>query len=197
MNAKKNNKALQIILYVAILLIIALIIGFFAFFTNGFTEDYKSFYTVIDGESVLSSKSGIYLEKGAPMEVQVRYALASVGDKKSGYSVRIEPKQGYSFDFTVDGEPMSFTSEDDYSAGFDIVKADNSFTIEPKGNLKQILEAMYPGKTVAYDLKDLPESGDIFNLVVTSYSGKDDVNIGFWVLRAPIEIHLEPEEIVF
>ncbi len=197
MNAKKSI-AFQGFFYVIILLIIALVIGFFAFFTNGFTEDYKSFYVVINGERILSYKDGYYLEKTSPpLEVEVKYALASVGDKKSGYSVSVLPNADYEFDFTVDGDTMSFCAEDDYSAGFNIVKSENSFTISPKGSLLTILQTLYPDKEIEFDYDSLDKTANMFTLVITSYNGKDSVDIGFRVLRMPIEIYIDPEEIIF
>ncbi|MCQ2386544.1 MAG: hypothetical protein MJ078_07745, partial [Clostridia bacterium] len=186
-----------IILYVAILLIIAFVIGFFAFFTNGFSEDYKSFYVIVDNERILSSKSGLTFEKGTPVEVQVRYALAEIGDKKSGYSIEIVPNEQYDFDFTVDGEVMSFGSIRDFKNGFTVTEQENSFTIAPKGSLQDILEALYPGKTIEYSASSLESGKDMFTLIVTSYNGKDDVLIHFRVLRYAMEIVFDPEVIEF
>ncbi|MCQ2399901.1 MAG: hypothetical protein MJ072_05295, partial [Clostridia bacterium] len=151
-----------------------------------------------NNERILSYKSGYYLEKGdPPMEVEVKYALASVGDKKSGYSVSILPNADYEFDFTVDGDVMSFCAEDDYSAGFDIVKSENSFTIATKGSLMTILQTLYPDKEIEFDYDSLDKTVDMFTMVITSYNGKDSVDIGFRVLRMPIEIYIDPEEIEF
>ena len=192
----KRNRIMQPLLYLTVLLVIVMVIGFFAYFTNGFSEDYKGFYITVNGERVLSAKGGLCLEAGTPVEVEVKYALASVGDKKTGYSVRIVPNAKYDFDFTLDGEAMSFGSIEDFTTAFVITKEESSFRIETKGSLQKTLEALFPGKTVEFDAFGLEEK-DMFTMEITSYNEKDTVLVHFRVLRGDLEVTVDPGVIVF
>ena len=44
-----NKQVVQIVTYIAIVLVVVMLVGFLAYFTNGFTGDFKSFYLVVNG----------------------------------------------------------------------------------------------------------------------------------------------------
>ena len=76
---------------------------------------------------------------------QVKYTFGALNKDITGYSVKVIPNAaGKDFNFTVDGQMHSFQAETDLTAGFEIERGENSFTIAPKGGINKILAATYP-----------------------------------------------------
>ena len=51
----------RIITYVLIVLLLVGGVGFVAYFTNGFTDGFKSFYVSVNGENVLDAKTDVII----------------------------------------------------------------------------------------------------------------------------------------
>ena len=187
----------KIIIYALIILALIGILGFIIYFTGGFTTDFTGFYTTVDGKDVLSTGNGFRMKENDPLEVEVKYVFASPNDEAKGYTVKVVPNaiDGKDFDFTLNGDKYSYQSEQDLTAGFDIKQEDNSFTIAPKGNLTEILSAVYPNDT----MEDCADKGyeNMFTLVVTSYNGKAEVRINFTVIESIRGVILDQEVIEF
>ncbi len=192
--AKKQGKIGKVIAYILILLIVVGAIGFLAYNTGGFTSGFKTFSVECDGKEVSTSASGFETTADKPLVVNVKYNFDS---KASGYSVKVVPNAlaGKDFDFTLDGEIYSFQAERDLTDGFNIEYEENSFTLTPKGNLTEIMQANYPNKVV----EDCVQYGykDMFTLVITSYNGESTVYLNFSVPEKVVGIELNPEVIVF
>lgn len=191
------TKATKIISYVLIVLALVGVIGFIAKFTSGFTSDFKTFYVTIDGKDVMAEANHYAIGKNETMKVDVKYTFNSSNSEVNGYSVKIVPntREDKNFDFLVDGEVHSFYDIEDLSAGFIIEKSENSFTITPKGELTDILKAVYPEGEVA----DCAEYNhhNMFSLVITSYNGASTVIVNFAVLREAEKVFFDQEAIVF
>lgn len=192
--AKKQGKIGKVIAYILILLIVVGAIGFLAYNTGGFTSGFKTFSVECDGKEVSTSASGFETTIDKPLTVKVKYNFDS---KASGYSVKVVPNAlaGKDFDFTLDGEIYSFQAERDLTDGFNVEYEENSFTLTPKGNLTEIMQANYPNKVV----EDCVKYGykDMFTLVITSYNGESTVYLNFSVPEKVVGIELNPEVIVF
>ncbi len=192
--AKKQGKIGKVIAYILILLIVVGAIGFLAYNTGGFTSGFKTFSVECAGKEVSTSASGFETTVENPLVVNVKYNFDS---KASGYSVKVVPNAlaGKDFDFTLDGEVYSFQAERDLTDGFNIEYKENSFTLTPKGNLTEIMQANYPNKVV----EDCVQYGykDMFTLVITSYNGESTVYLNFSVPEKVVGIELNPEVIVF
>ena len=192
--AKKQGKIGKVIAYILILLIVVGAIGFLAYNTDGFTSGFKTFSVECDGKEVSTSASGFETTVDKPLVVKVKYNFDS---NASGYSVKIVPNAlaGKDFDFTLDGEVYSFQAERDLTDGFNIEYEENMFTLKPKGNLTEIMQANYPNKVVEdciqYAYKDM------FTLVITSYNGESTIYLNFSVPEKVVGVELNPEVIVF
>ena len=140
----------KIIIYALIILALIGILGFIIYFTGGFTTDFTGFYATVDGKDVLSTGNGFRMKENDPLEVEVKYVFASPNDDAKGYTVKVVPNaiDGKDFDFSLNGDKYSYQFEQDLTAGFDIKQEDDSFTIAPKGNLTEILSAVYPNDTI-------------------------------------------------
>lgn len=187
----------KIIIYVLIILTLIGICGFIVYFTGGFTTEFTGFYVTVDGKDVMSTGSGFRIKADDSLEVEVKYVFTSPTDEAQGYTVKVVPNaiDGKDFDFTLNGDKYSYQSEKDLTAGFNIKQDKDSFTITPKGNLTEILSAVYPNDTVG-DCADKAYE-NMFTLVVTSYNGKAEVRINFTVTETIRGVILDKEVIEF
>ena len=187
----------KIILYALIILVLIGILGFIIYFTGGFTTEFTGFYATVDGTDVMSTGSGFRMKADDPLEVEVKYVFASPNDEAKGYTVKVVPNaiDGKDFDFTLNGDKYAYQSENDLTAGFNIKQDKDSFTITPKGNLTEILSAVYPNDTIG-DCTDKAYE-NMFTLVVTSYNGKAEVRIHFTVTESIRGVILDQEVIEF
>ena len=191
-----KTKIGQVVSYIAILLVIVAVIGVFAYFTNGFTSDFKTFYVSVNGKDVMTSGSGYVITPQEPLSVDVKYTFAFNQTETKGYSVKIVPnKTDEDFDFSVDGETHYFGDEKDLSNGFIIDKQEKSFTVTPKGSTPlEIFEAVYPESEVTCESKGY---NDMFTLIITSYNGESSVKLNFALERRVTGITFDKEVILF
>ena len=99
-------KAGKVIAYILLVLAFVAVCGVVAYFTGGFTSDFKTFYVCVDGKNVLSTADGYELTTETPLTVDVKYTFGAFNKENTGYSVKVVPNKidGKDFDFTVDGE---------------------------------------------------------------------------------------------
>ena len=193
----RESGASRVFVWVATALVVVLVIGAVAFFTNGFTSDFSTFYVEMDGETVMEQKGGFSISSKTPSTINVKYTFGDFSDEASGYSVKVIPHavEGEDFDIVIDGIPYSFHEEEDFTDGFIIETSEDSFTIQAKGNLNDVMEAVYEGATrgdclsYAYD--------DMFTLVITSYNGKEEVMIHFCLRESVSSFTLSESELIF
>lgn len=191
-----KTKIGQVVSYIVILLVIVAVIGVFAYFTNGFTSDFKTFYVSVNGKDVMTSASGYVITPQEPLSVDVKYTFAFNQTETKGYSVKIVPnKTDEDFDFSVDGETHYFGNEKYLSNGFIIDKQEKSFTVTPKGSTPlEILQAVYPESEVSCESKGY---NDMFTLIITSYNGESSVKLNFALERRVTGITFDKEVILF
>lgn len=185
--------------YVGTLLVLIVLVGVVARFTNGFTDDFKTFYLKVEDKEIMSSSGGYEITRAKPMQAEVKYTFSFTNDESKGYSVKILPNatdKSKDFSFTVDGENRQFQAETDLTDGFGIEKSESSFKVTPKGeNLTGVLQAIYPGLDTA--LIEEKAYNDMFALVVSSYNEKSSVTIYFTLSSKVTGIRLDKEAIVF
>lgn len=185
--------------YVGIVLVLIVLVGVAARFTNGFTDDFKTFYIRVDGKEIMSSANGYEITPERPLHAEVKYTFSFATDENKGYNVKIVPNaadKSQDFSFTVNGENRQFQAETDLTDGFGIEKSESSFKVTPKGeNLTDVLQAIYPG----LDTARIEEKAynDMFALVVSSYNEKSSVTIYFTLSSKVSGIRLDKEAIVF
>lgn len=196
-NAQISNTVIKVISYVLVVMVIIGIIGVVAYFTGGFTSEFKTFYVCIDGKDIMTDSSGYIVDQTQPLKVDVKYTLGFAGDENSGYTVNIMPNsvEGKDFSFLIDGKEFSFQSVENLNAGFNIQEENGSFTLTPKGNMQDILQAVYPDK----EIDDCLGKGyeDMFALVVSSSDGKSSVTVYFTIYDVVSGVKLDKEIIIF
>lgn len=185
--------------YVGIVLVVIIIVGVVARFTNGFTDDFKMFYVKVEDKEIMSGSGGYEITRSRPMQVEVKYTFSFATDENKGYNVKIVPNaadKSRDFSFTVNGESRQFQAETDLTDGFGIEKSESTFKVTPKGeNLTGVLQAIYPG----LDTARIEEKAynDMFALVVSSYNEKSSVTIYFTLSSKVTGVRLDKEAIVF
>ena len=193
-----QNKTIRILSYAFLGLLVVGVIGFVAYFTNGFKSDFKTFYINVDGNDVMESDGGYKVSKGKPLEIKVKYVFSAGSNQKKEYSVKVVPNiiDGREFTFSDEKEEKSFQSVEDITSGFDIKKTESGFTISSKGNsVEEVLKAVYPnGK---FDNVNDKGYENMFTLVVTSYDGKANVKLNFSLSSKVSGVTLNKESILF
>ena len=191
----KQGAVVKAISWVLIVLLLAAGIGAIAYFTGGFTGEFKTFYITVGDKDILTSASNYQVSISEPLAVNVKYTFAE--DGANGYSVKVVPNalQGKDFDFTIDGEAYSYQAESDLTAGFDIEYKDSSFVLKPKGTLNEVLAAVYPNS----EIEDLTGMGyeNMFLLVVESYTRDSTVTLAFSVEEGVSGVTITPDHIYF
>ena len=159
MTSKAKMTAGKIISLAVVLLLIIASVGFAAYFSNGFTSEFKTFYVECNGEKILNDKDYYEMSANEEYRFDVKY-LFDVGSKenKLGYHVKILPHttKETNFDFTADGKTYNYGAEGELTLT-------KSFK-ELKGKRQLILSTHNA---------NLPVGGDAENIVVLDYNGKN------------------------
>ena len=176
----KQGALTQTISMILVVLLLIAGIGAIAYFTGGFTGEFKTFYLTVGDRDILTSATGFQVSVDEPLTVNVKYTFAE--DGVNGY-------------FTIDGIPYSFQAESDLTAGFEIEENESSFTLKPKGTLNEVMAAVYPNS----EIEDLTGKGyeNMFLLVVDSYNGASTVTLAFSIVEGVSGIEIKPGHMYF
>lgn len=169
-------------------LIIVLIIFFVIFaviwnFTNGFNEDFKTFYVEYNGNKIITTKSDLILEQGKEHRFDVKYTFDILDTEPRGYKVKIIPNDEIELNFTVDDEEYSYSDETELTQAFEIEYDEAYFILKiPDGfSLFSLLSKLYEGKTIG-----IPDNSDnlyLYTLVISSYNENVTYYINFTCLE--------------
>ena len=187
----------RIISLAVVLLLIIAAVGFAAYFSNGFTSEFKTFYVECNGEKILNDKDYYEMSANEEYRFDVKY-LFDVGSKenKLGYHVKILPHttKETNFDFTADGKTYNYGAEGELTKAFEIEQADEYFTLKAP-TVKDVLEAVYPNKTII--VPDLKSKTPYFALVVSSEDYSASITIAFASVVAVTGVTIDSDHIVF
>ena len=176
MSVKKSfGKTILIITVFVILMLVITVIGVFFKFTNGFKDEFKTFYVKIDGKLYTESHNNINLDYGKEYNFECKYLLDIKEDNNTNFKVKVVPNKTdeNNFNFSVDGEIISFLDVEDLTCAFDINKNENGFILKLSEdfNITKCLDKVYAGKEVV--LPDgLYEKDLYYTLIISSYNEK-------------------------
>ena len=91
-------------------------------FTNGFNEEFKTFYVEYDGKQILTSDSELILEPGEANRFDVKYTFDTEQSETKDYAVEIVPNAEQDFEYLVEAEPHLFSRMGDLSAMSGLIK---------------------------------------------------------------------------
>ena len=195
----KGQSAAKIIGIILVLLLVAGLVAVIYKFTNGFNEDFKTFYVEHDGEQILSADSKMSFKAGETYRFDVKYTFDTGQTEARDYSVEIVPNAEQDFEYTVDGEIYLYSKAGDLSAAFSLKKQKSYFeiTLREDMTLQSVLETVHPGQQV-----EVPEGASDGNpfpyaLIVSSYNGNVSYRIAFDLGTDVTGITLDPPGIVF
>lgn len=189
----KIGKISAIVIIVMLLLIAGC--GLIVYFTNG--NDIIPFYLSIDGTSVTDIAENFNIPVDGSLNIEVKPLLDIKPDKPIEYTIKVVPNiiENKDFDFTLDDAVYPYQEEEDLTAGFNIERNGNSFTISPKGYITDILQAVYPDKTVG-NCNDSAYN-NMFKLIVSPPDSDKGIEIIFSVFIKVSDIELDKEVIEF
>ncbi len=187
-------RAAKIITGVIIVLLVALAVGLVFKFTNGFNEDFKTFYLEQDGKQILTGETERTFVQGEQYRYEVKYTFDSGKSEPKGYNVKVVPNGKIKLSFKADGKQYMYADAKELTGAFNIKKEASAFTISLPAELtlKSVLEKVY-GKTVEVE----EPKGYLYTLVVSSYNEKVTYKINFGLSINVEEIELDKDGIVF
>ena len=195
----KGQLAAKIIGIILVLLLVAGLVAVIYKFTNGFNEDFKTFYVEHEGKQILSENSEMTFTEGKTHRFDVKYTFDTGQAEARDYSVEIVPNAEQDFEYTVDGETYLYSKAGDLSAAFSLKKQKSYFeiTLREDMTVQSVLEAVHPGQQVK-----VPENASDGNpfpyaLIVSSYNGNVSYRIAFDIGTDVTGITLDPPSIVF
>ena len=195
----KGQTAAKVIGVILVLALLAGIVAVIYRFTNGFNEDFKTFYVEHDGEQILTTNSQMHLVSGNTYHFEVKYTFDTGNSEPKDYNVKVIPNAERDFDFTVDGERYLYSKENDLTSAFGLNKQDTYFelVLPEDFTLQYALQSCYPGKEVV--VPEEAEQGNPYpyTLVISSYNESVTYNIRLSVGKEVTGVTLDPEQIIF
>ncbi len=195
----KGKTAAKIIGIILVLLLLAGLVAIIYKFTNGFNEDFKTFYVEYGGEQILTTESEMHLTSGNTHRFDVKYTFDTENTEPKGYNVKIVPNAQRDFDFTVDGERYLYSKQDDMTAAFGLKKSDTYFelVIPEDFSLEYALQSCYPGKEVVVPEEAEEANACPYMLVISSYNDSVVYHIALSVGAEVTGVILDPSQIIF
>ena len=195
----KGKIVAKIIGIILVLLLLAGLVAIIYRFTNGFNEDFKTFYVEYDGEQILTTESEMHLVSGNTHRFDVKYTFDTENAEPKGYNVKVVPNAQRDFDFTVDGERYLYSKQGDMTAAFGLKKSDTYFelVIPEDFSLEYALQSCYPGKEVVVPEEAEEANAYPYMLVVSSYNDSVVYHIALSVGAEVTGVELDPSQIIF
>lgn len=195
----KGKTAAKIIGIILVLLLLAGLVAIIYKFTNGFNEDFKTFYVEYDGEQILTTESEMHLSSGNTHRFEVKYTFDTENAEPKDYNVEIVPNAQRDFDFTVDGERYLYSKQGDMTAAFGLKKSDTYFelVIPEDFSLEYALQSCYPGKEVVVPEEAAGANACPYMLVISSYNDSVVYHIALSVGAEVTGVTLDPTQIIF
>lgn len=194
-NTKGASKAIA---YIVIILLLIGSIGLIFALTNGFTEDFKTFYLECNGEE-LSRESKRDFRREEVYKFNVKYVLDSGKEEEKDYSVKVVTNAERSFTFKAGKENYAYESGTDITKAFEVIKDKTAFTFKiPQGTtLITILQKLYPDKEITLKNESALSDLYLYSLIVTSYDEKVTYKIDFRLRTQVTGVEFEPKELWF
>lgn len=195
----KGKTAAKVIGIILVLLLVAGLVAIIYKFTNGFNEDFKTFYVEYGGKQILTTESEMQLSSGNTHRFEVKYTFDTENAEPKDYNVKIVPNAERDFDFTVDGERYLYSKQGDMTAAFGLKKSDTYFelTIPEDFSLETALQSCYPGKEVVVPEEAEEANAYPYMLVISSYNDSVVYHIALSVGAEVTGVTLGPSQIIF
>ena len=169
---------------IALVLAVGLIAGTVSVvykYTDGFNEDFKTFYVEYNGKQILTETSEITLAADTEPKFTVKYTFDG-RDGKRDYTVKIVPNAFADFEYTADGQKYLYSKTGDLTEAFGVIKQDAYFTLTLTRdmNVQTVLQCSRANADICVPTS-VNELSHPYVLVVSSYNGKVTYNIKFGI----------------
>lgn len=194
-----TKKASKAIAYILIILLLIGSIGLIFALTNGFSEDFKTFYLVCGDEEIVKTETNRDFRRDEVYRFDVKYVFDTEQTNPKDYSVKVITNAEREFTFTVDNDNYSYQSGLDLSSVFELTKEKTYFTFKiPKDmTLQTVLERIYPDKDVVVKNASILTDNYLYSLIVTSYNEKVTYKINFRLRTQVTGVEFDPTELLF
>ncbi len=175
------NTAAKIIAAVLAVALIAGGIGIIYKYTNGFNEDFKTFYVEYDGKQILTTESKQTFEPNKPYRFDVKYTFADTADEPKDYTVKVMPYCTEDFEFTAGDKRYMYSKAKELTSAFGIDKHETYFelTVTEDMSLRNVLRTVYGTQEVIVPSDTDEKNEYVYSLVISSYNGNVTYNIRF------------------
>ena len=176
-----TNTLVKVIVAVLAVALIAGVIGIIYKFTNGFNEDFKTFYIEYAGEQILTADTNKVFKPNVKHRFDVKYTFDGDDAEPKDYSVKVVPYFTKDFEFTVADKTSVYSKAKELTDAFDIKKHDTYFelTVTETQTLINVLSSIYDSGAIVVP-SDLDENNKyLYSLVIASYNGNVKYNIHF------------------
>lgn len=190
--------------FILTLAVIALIGGLIAItykYTDGFSDDFKTFYLVHDGKEILTTETKAAFVGGNKYKYEVKYVFKNDKTEKKSFTVKVLPNTEKDFEYTVADSKYKYSKLKDVTGAFDITLKEDYFEINIPENfgINDVLKFMHGGQNVTLSDGATADLLYPFKLEVTSYNGAANYTILFNIVsKAGVTgVTLDPGNIVF
>ena len=195
----KGQTAAKVIGFILVLLLLAGLVAVVYRFTNGFNEDFKTFYVEHNGNQILTTDTQMSLEAGEVYRFDVKYTFDTENAQPKDYNLKVVPNIERDFDYTVDGERYLYSKTSDLTGAFGLSKQDTYFeiTIPEDMSIQKALESCYPGQSVVVPDSAVADNPYPYALIVSSYNESVVYHIYLSIGVEVTGVTLDQTEIVF
>lgn len=180
-----GSKFGYVLIVVGVVLLLVIVVGFIARFTNNFTSGFATFYVEHNGKTITADRGGYGFDQGVEYRFNVGYSLDVFNKEKLNYNVKVAPNitSETEFVFENDDYRYKFSDKDDLTAQFKITKYDDYFTLTADKLLNEVINSAYDGNFTGIPAVD--GKLDYFKLVISSEDGSKSISITFNVSVPP------------
>lgn len=171
----------KIIAYCLVAVLLAVFVTITYKYTNGFNEDFKTFFIEYNGDQILTTENKMTFKKETAHRFDVKYTFDKNDSVPKGYKVKIVSNMTRDFDYTVDDKKYLFSKVGELTTVIEPVMHDTFFELYfPKSmSFGEILKKVHNGTSVSVPSDALIINPYPFKLQISSYNEKVTYNIEF------------------
>ena len=173
--AKRKKDFSTAITSFTILLVVIVVVGFLAIFTDNFSSDLKCFYVKYGSDTIIDDRENFSMLLNREYEFEVENTMT----ENNGYIVKIIPNEVQNFTFQVDGVDKQYKDLSSLAKGFTIIADEDGFKITATMDLPKILQLYHNNNTLTNVPSALNTGKPYFRLVIMTSDFSEEININF------------------
>lgn len=185
MNYKRKSMSgnfSSLISSLVILMLVAVVVGFLFYRTDGLTTGYKEFYIQCGDDKIYGDRDNFNIVIGKSYKFELKNEIDNIMSSESNYSVNVIPNKERNFEFLVDDEEKQFSDLVSLSDYFNISIGKDFFTLTSNLSLDLILKDYFNTDNISNCPDSLNTGIPYFTIVVEKIDSGDVINICFNIL---------------